>query len=83
VTNIAFIVVDAWLGSFVITDEPVFDPDTARELGRALVSAVIWVPYIRVSKRVTLYPTSLARLRPFRFRCGTVGPRLARRRDRG
>ena len=50
--NLCFIILDAWFGSFVLLDEPMFDPDTARELARSLVSVAIWVPYMVVSKRV-------------------------------
>ena len=52
VASVLFILLDAWLGSFVLADEPMFDPDTAREFGRTLVSAAVWVPYLLVSKRV-------------------------------
>ena len=50
--NLCFILLDAWLGSFVITDAPMFDPDTTKELVRSLAGVVIWVPYMLVSKRV-------------------------------
>jgi hypothetical protein len=50
--NLPFILADAWLGSFVITDEPMFDPDTAKELARSIATIAIWVPYMRMSKRV-------------------------------
>jgi len=52
VSNLVFIVLDAWLGSFVITDEPMFDSTTARELGRSLFTVCVWVPYMYRSKRV-------------------------------
>jgi len=50
--SLFFIPLDAWLGSFVITGEPMFDPATTEEFARTLFSAVIWVPYMLVSKRV-------------------------------
>jgi hypothetical protein len=50
--NLPFILVDAWLGSLVLKDEPMFDPDTARALAHVVASVVIWVPYMRLSKRV-------------------------------
>jgi hypothetical protein len=50
--SLFFIPLDAWLGSFVITDEPMFDPHTTKEFARTLVSAVVWVPYMLISKRV-------------------------------
>jgi hypothetical protein len=51
-SSLFFIPLDAWLGSFVITNEPMFDPDTTKEFARALVSTVVWVPYMLISKRV-------------------------------
>ncbi|HBZ93087.1 MAG TPA: DUF2569 domain-containing protein [Pseudomonas sp.] len=50
--SLVFIPFDAWLGSLIFTDEPVFDPDTTKEFARTLFSAVIWVPYMLVSRRV-------------------------------
>lgn len=50
--SLIFIPLDAWLGSFVITDEPMFDPVTTKEFVRALIDGVIWIPYMLVSKRV-------------------------------
>jgi len=50
--SVVFIPLDAWLGSFVITDEPMFDPATTKEFAKTLFVAVVWVPYMLVSKRV-------------------------------
>lgn len=50
--SLFFIPLDAWVGSLVIIDEAMFDPATTKEFVRALVSAVIWIPYMLVSKRV-------------------------------
>lgn len=50
--NLIFIVLDAWLGSLIITDEPMMDPETTRTLIRSAVFAAIWIPYMRVSRRV-------------------------------
>ncbi len=50
--SLIFIPLDAWFGSFVLVDEPMLDPDTAKELVRAVMNAVIWVPYMLLSKRV-------------------------------
>ena len=50
--SLLFIPLDAWIASFIITDEPMFDPATTKEFARTLFSAVIWVPYMLVSKRV-------------------------------
>lgn len=52
VFSTAFIACDAFSVSFVLPDEPIFDPDTVKELARAVVAVVIWVPYMLVSKRV-------------------------------
>lgn len=50
--SLVFIPLDAWLSSFVITDEAMFDPATTKEFFRTLISGIIWVPYMLVSKRV-------------------------------
>ncbi len=52
IASVLFIITDAWLGSLVLPDEPMFDPDTARELGRSVFAVAVWVPYMLVSKRV-------------------------------
>jgi len=50
--TICFIVLDAWACTFVLTDQPMFDPETATELFRSLVAFAIWAPYMMISKRV-------------------------------
>lgn len=50
--SLIFIPLDAWLGSFVLPDEPMFDPDTFKEFFRTLVGGLIWVPYMLLSERV-------------------------------
>jgi ABC-type multidrug transport system permease subunit len=52
VFTLVFIIADAFVVKLVIPSEPVFDPDTVRELVRSLVAVVVWVPYMIVSKRV-------------------------------
>lgn len=52
VVNAIFILLDAWLGTFLLPNEPMFDPETAQEFGRVLGAGIIWVPYMLVSKRV-------------------------------
>ncbi|HEY8156591.1 MAG TPA: DUF2569 domain-containing protein [Myxococcota bacterium] len=52
VANLLFILCDAWLGSRVLPDEPMFDPDTARELSRSLIAGAVWIPYMLNSQRV-------------------------------
>jgi hypothetical protein len=50
--TLIFILVDTLAIKAVLPDEPLFDPDTLKELGRTLVAVLIWVPYMLVSKRV-------------------------------
>lgn len=52
IINLCFMVLDAWLVSFVLPNQAMFDPDTVKEVSRALVSAAVWIPYMLVSKRV-------------------------------
>ena len=52
VVSLLFILADAFLIKLVLPGEPVFDPDTAKELMRSVIMVVIWVPYMLVSKRV-------------------------------
>ena len=47
-----FILFDALLVKLVLPNEPIFDPDTTKELARSVVGCLIWVPYMFVSKRV-------------------------------
>jgi len=50
--TLAFIFIDALAIKSVMPNEPVFDPETIKELGRSLIVTLIWVPYMLVSKRV-------------------------------
>lgn len=50
--SLIFIPLDAWVVTAVFPDQSMFDPDTLKEFGRTLIAAVIWVPYMLVSKRV-------------------------------
>lgn len=52
VFTLVFILADALAGKVVLPNEPVFDPDTTKELVRQLIVVLIWVPYMFVSKRV-------------------------------
>ncbi len=47
-----FVLIDSWAVQQMMPDQPMFDEDTAKEIGRAIVVLVIWVPYLLVSKRV-------------------------------
>ena len=49
-----FIFIDAWIGTYFFPDDPMMDADMAREFGRLLIGALIWIPYMLVSKRVKL-----------------------------
>jgi hypothetical protein len=50
--SLVFLLLDAWLITFVLPDEPMFDAETSQEIFRMLIGAVIWVPYLLLSKRV-------------------------------
>ena len=50
--SLVFIVLDALAIKMVMPSEPVFDPDTLKELLRTVVASAIWIPYMLVSKRV-------------------------------
>ncbi len=52
VASIIFIPLDAWIVSFVLPGEPMFDPKTTKEFIRLLIGGIIWVPYMLISKRV-------------------------------
>lgn len=49
---IALVLVDATLVSLAFPEIPVFDAETSSLLVRAIVPAMIWIPYMLVSKRV-------------------------------
>lgn len=50
--TLVFMLVDALTIKAVLPNQPVFDAETAKELGRSLFATLIWVPYMLVSKRV-------------------------------
>ncbi len=52
VFTLAFMLVDAVAIKAVLPNEEIFDPDTIKELARTLVTMLIWVPYMLMSKRV-------------------------------
>ena len=54
VFSMLFIVFDAFIGGQFFPEDPIFDEDTLKELGRGLSSVFIWIPYMLMSKRVKL-----------------------------
>ncbi len=52
IVNVTVIVVDAFATKLVLPEEPMFDADTTVELGRMAFAALVWIPYMLVSKRV-------------------------------
>ena len=50
--SLIMIIVDANLIKVVMPDEVVYSADTVKEIMKTLVSCLIWIPYILVSKRV-------------------------------
>ena len=46
------IIIDLWLGSLVLHQPMAIDKDIGRDLARSVVAAAIWIPYMRVSRRV-------------------------------
>ena len=50
--SLIIVPIDSWFFTLIDPSEPVFDSDTTREFVRLLVSSVIWIPYMLVSKRV-------------------------------
>ena len=50
--TLAFIFVDAMAVKAVLPNEPIFDSEMTKELGRSLVVCLIWIPYMLASKRV-------------------------------
>ncbi|HEY9098724.1 MAG TPA: DUF2569 domain-containing protein [Thiobacillus sp.] len=50
--TLVFIVIDALVIQAVLPNEPVFNADTTKEVGRTVFAVLIWVPYMLISKRV-------------------------------
>lgn len=50
--TLVFILIDAFSIQLILPDEKIFDPETSKEILRSVVSIIIWVPYMLVSKRV-------------------------------
>ena len=52
VISFVFILLDAWISTIVLPDEPMFDPDTTKGFINAIIGVIVWVPYMLVSRRV-------------------------------
>ncbi len=50
--TLAFMFIDALAINFLLPNEPAFDVETTKEFRCAFIIALIWVPYMIVSKRV-------------------------------
>lgn len=50
--SIVFILVDAAAVAALFPKVPIFDPATTKQFLRSLVVALVWIPYMLVSKRV-------------------------------
>lgn len=50
--TLLFLVIDPLTIKSILPDKDVYTSDTTDEIIRALVVALIWIPYIRISKRV-------------------------------
>ena len=50
--TLLFLVFDAFAIKLVLPNEPTFDSETVKEISRTLISCVIWIPYMLISKRV-------------------------------
>lgn len=49
---VLFIPIDAWFVTLILPNQPIFDPDTMKEITQAVLAFSLWVPYMLVSKRV-------------------------------
>ena len=52
--TLLFIAVDAMVIKSVLPNEPAFNPDTVKVFSQSLIGALIWIPYMLISKRVKL-----------------------------
>lgn len=47
-----FVPLDTWASSLVLPDEQVYNSESTSEIFRSILIAVIWIPYMLMSKRV-------------------------------
>ena len=52
VSSILVILLDSVLTNLLFPQQTVFDPGTVKDFVKAVISALIWIPYMLVSKRV-------------------------------
>ncbi len=52
ILNLVFIPLDAILVSLAFPNTEVFDVETIKAIGKALLASLIWIPYLLISKRV-------------------------------
>ena len=50
--SLIFIPLDAWIVTTIFPNISMFDPETTKEFMRSLITGIIWIPYMLVSKRV-------------------------------
>jgi len=50
--NLLFVVSDFFFANLIPAVAAESDPESVKELGRAIIGAMIWIPYFLVSKRV-------------------------------
>ncbi len=52
IINVQFIAADAFIINMFLPSQSIFDPGTIREFLRSVITLVVWVPYMFISKRV-------------------------------
>lgn len=48
---VIFLLIDSYIVTLVVPDSMMFDPETLKEFARAMVSCLIWTPYLFLSQR--------------------------------
>jgi hypothetical protein len=52
ITSLLITVFDAWVVTIILPNESLFDADTTQAVRRNLMTSIVWVPYMLLSKRV-------------------------------